>query len=792
MNETIHIHKAIEIIQGIIKGNLRLFEERVSIAFNSLNLPNNLDLDQFLSFAKQNRTFTYNGKDFPYDNRISCFDNLQNWAFNFDTISPVFLEWKGITKTQQLFFWEILGRFSYFERDSKTIFEEFEKDFFYHINKSLLNAEYLFLDNYKQIVQECAKSLLEKNTENQISYNVPRFIKSFIIIASHLCDLCWRIDNAIDEKNNRRIEIETHAEEKANRLERYLKFCDPSAYHDILFHFTQSVIEMTAIDHIYKASSENISKLITLWVRIKDVEEKAEGKLLDMIRVVKSKTATLLYQMLEMWRDNEKIAGLENVVFFYSAGTENNLDINSEIKTYKLPCGLNQTILKKNSFKDKDSHLDNYPQSVVSSNNLISNDIKRYNNWVKRGQEYYCVKSGLIGKIIKYKSNQTPNLEGIIDEICNFNKEHITTCEYFSPYFFLLVLDFIDDNYKDKMYNELTIKLLSLLQSTLSCLKEYINTYENRMPPVFRPYFEYSFYQYRKNNKCISLSFNSEDIEIYDPIREIWDNSFFFASYECNAISINRLKEKYEKYIVLFTSWSSCFSQYLQNKSSELEKSIDEQKKQLEKNIEDIEKKIIKQEEDAEDQKAEIKRTQQSSLQTLGLFTGFLAFIVTSIGTFRVANNTAEYIIYSLTYTLAIALFAFLISDSHVYFSNKSENKEGKKKRIKMYLGNVWKVFIGNGKTLVFGIIFFFLLLFAVCYFSFYGFSSTKETTDATDTKSRVSVTIDNTSASSTILNMQDVNQNDTLKATANISDNAEIANGADSVDDNNNTDSVP
>jgi hypothetical protein len=98
--------------------------------------------------------------------------------------------------------------------------------------------------------------------------------------------------------------------------------------------------------------------------------------------------------------------------------------------------------LKKNSFKDKDSHLDNYPQSVVSSNNLISNDIKRYNNWVKRGQEYYCVKSGLIGKIIKYKSNQTPNLEGIIDEICNFNKEHITTCEYFSSIFLFIGFGF--------------------------------------------------------------------------------------------------------------------------------------------------------------------------------------------------------------------------------------------------------------------------------------------------------------------------------------------------------------
>lgn len=789
MNETIHIHKAIEIIQGIIKGNLQLFEERVSIAFNSLNLPKNLDLDQFLSCAKQKRTYTYQRKDFPYDNRISCYDNLQNWALDFDTISPVFLEWKSITNTQRLSFWEALGKFSYFERDSKTIFEEFEKDFFYHINKSLLNAEYLFLDNYKQIVQECAKSLQEKNTENQIPYNVPRFIKSFIIIASHLCDLCWRIDNAIDEKNNRRIEIETHAEEKANRLERYLKFCDPSAYHDILFHFTQSVIEMTAIDHIYKASSENISKLITLWVRIKDVEEKSEGKLLDMVRVVKSKTATLLYQMLEMWRDNERLAGLENVVFFYSAGTENNLDINSEIKTCKLPCNLNQTIWKKNSLKDKNSSLDDYPKAVISSNNLISNDIKRYNNWVKRGQKYYCVKSGLIGKIAKYKSNQTHNLEEIIDEICNFNKEHITTCEYFSPYFFLLVLDFIDDNYKDKTNEGLTVKLLSLLQSTLSCLKEYINTYENRMPPVFRPYFEYSFYKYGKNNKYNSLSFNSEDIEKYDLTREIWDNSFFFASYECNAISINRLKEKYEKYIVLFTSWSSGFSQYLQNKSSELEKSIDEQKKQLEKNSEDLEKKIKKQEDDAKVQKAEIKKTQQSSLQTLGLFTGFLAFIVTSIGTFRVANNIAEYIIYSLTYTSAIALFAFLISDSHVNISIKFDDKKGKKEKIKAYLGNALKVFMGNGKTLLFGIIFFVLLLIAVCYFGFHGFSST---TDTTDTKNRVSVTIDNSNTPSTMFNLKDINQNDTLKATANISDNTEIAKEEDSVDADNNTDSVP
>lgn len=181
-------------------------------------------------------------------------------------------------------------------------------------------------------------------------------------------------------------------------------------------------------------------------------------------------------------------------------------------------------------------------------------------------------------------------------------------------------------------------------------------------------------------------------------------------------------------------------------------------------------------------QEEDIKNTQRSSLQTLGLFTGFLAFIVTSIGTFRVANNIEEYIIYSLTYTLAIALFAFLISDSNVILTYKSDNKKG-------YLSHLWETIISNGKTLLFGIIFVFLLLFAVCYFYFHGFSSTQDTTE---TNSRVSVTIDNSNTPSTMLNLKDMNQNDTLKATANISDNAEIANGADSVDDNNNTDSVP
>ena len=763
MDKIPHIDKAVGIIYGIINEDLSIFEARVAIAFNVLNLPRDLDLDQLLSSAKRKAGFYYVGKNYQYDPDKSGYDNLQNWAHG----SKNGFNWEEINDAQKSLFWEALGKSSFFEKDYGSVFVEFEKDFFYHINKSLLNAEYLFLDNYKQKVQECANKLLENKIERPIkSYKVPHFVKSFVVIASHLCDLCWRIDNAIDGSNNRRrINIETHSEEKANRLELRFTFRDKSPKHDILFHFTQSVIEMTAVDHIYKASSENIGKLIALWDRIKDVEEEIDyEELSDMVRMVKFKTATLLGQMLKKWRENARLTGLENVDFFYSAGTENNIDINEKIESSQIQSNLNATINRKNSFKDKKSSLEDYPESIIE-NISVSNDIRRYNDWVKRGQDYYCDKSELVGKIIESKSNQSQDLDGIIKDISSFNNVvHKDRSERYSPFYFLLVLDFIDTKYEENNNNEsVKIKLLELLHSTLDCLKEYINTYENRMPPVFRPYFEYSFYKL-DNNNCCSLVLGPEDIGNYE-IDGNFADGFFFASYECNAISINRLKEKYEKYIVLVTSWSSEISQSLQDKSSRIEASIKEQKKQIDDQIKKIEEKIEEQKKDAADQKTEIKRTQQSSLQTLGLFTGFLAFIVTSIGTFRVANNLAEYIIYSLTYTLAIALFAFLISDRRVNLFENANNNEGTNDRkLKVCFRHLWEFCIGNGKAMVFGLIFIVLLLFATIYFCNRGFGSSKE---ANDDANELHTTIDNSSKPCITLELQSVFRDDTLKSVA-------------------------
>lgn len=665
------------------------------------------------------------------------------------------------------------------ERNRTTInsdvSQQQEIKFYYHINKSLLNAEYLFVQDYSKILEKTVS--LENQLEITSNIPKPRFVRDFFVFNSLLRALCWRIKNAIDEKNTRRIEIKTYPEEYANRITRNFNIDNsPSLNSDSLFRFTQSVIEMTAIDHIYKATSDNIGKLTTLWHRIEDVEKIGDEDFMTVVKMVKAKTASLLYKLVYDI-DNKELIGLTNVKLFFSTVKETEEQLEKRINEYRLKEALNPTINIKNENKNAVLTKDLLPTTISTSELFSYEDIKSYNNWISKGQDYYCEKSKVICKIADFNKG-LESIEDTIREISEFYRT-TTNPECYSPYFFFVGLNFIKNqidkldtlNINIEMYNN----LLNLLQIILDRLKEYIGEFESSIPPIFRPYFEHCFYKYDKKQECFTSFFTKREGKEKE---EAWkcfmlyncDNftdSFFFASYYCNAISINRLKEKYEEYVLYFNALSSRITQrFFDVKTKELKRSINKATKSFEKRV--------------GQQKDEIEKSRHSSLRILGLFTAFLSFIVTSIGTFRVANNIAEYIIYSLTYTLAIALFAFLISDSHVNLIDKSDNK-------KSYLHHVWGIIISNGKTLLFGIIFFALLLIAFCYFGFRGFSSTAGTTD-TDTKNRVSVTIDNSNTPSTMLNLKDMNQNDTLKVTASISENAEIAKGGDSID----TDSVP
>lgn len=642
----------------------------------------------------------------------------------------------------------------WYSKSVSTTCKKQEIEFYYHINKSLLNAEYLFLEDYSKrlertiYIEDQIEILIEDKDKN------PRFIRDFYILNSSLKALCWRIKNAIDEKNTKRVELETHPKEFANKVTQKFNIDDNLTDNsEALFLFTQSVIDMTAIDHIFKATSDNIGKLTALWHRIEYVEKNiTDDDFKTIIEIVKAKTATLLYKLVYDI-DDKDLNGLNDVKLFFSTEKETEEQLKEKIYQYKIKESINPTINIKQNNRNKVITCKNLPSSISQSKLFYCEDIKNYNNWINKGQKCYCEKSNLINTITESKNGSPDKIKMAIDGISMFY-DTTPKLEAFSPYYFFLVLDFIKTQINqiggiNDTNNEKYNNLLVLLQQTLHYIKQYINRFENSIPPVFRPYFENSFYKFDKSQKSISYFLKETDsaelkwrfFTSYDC--EIFKDSFFFASYYCNAISINRLREKYEEYILFFNARSSLIIQGISDfKTNQLKKTI------------------VQTEQLVEKQKEELEKSRHSSLQILGLFTAFLSFIVTSIGTFRVANNITEYIIYSLTYTLAIALFAFLISDKdeskNKYVLIPTIKKQNKNSFLKKRIINIINSIKNNKKTVAFITTFLILLVFSACYFLKHSHNEIN-----INTSDGVTISIDNYNSTSTM----DINNGNTLSS---------------------------
>lgn len=669
-------------------------------------------------------------------------DNLKLWGNSIQVLWPEKssspIVWSDISDGLQI---RLIKRLIQEDNGKNCLKGEFEKkevDFYYHINKSLLNAEYLFIKDYsKQLIN------VEENLKNgELSDRIPHFAKDFFILSSKMTELCERIRYAIGTNHNRRIEIEDHAEENANRIISSIFFSinnfkidNPTTNSDNFLRFTLSVIEMTSIDHIYKATPDNIGKLLTLWERIKDVNGSGVEKIKKVVEMVTKKTATMIHKMV-FDNGNAKslqylnIEGME--VFF-----KNSKDIKGDIYTHRIKTGLNSTISYKEKNIEKNfskQDLDKSFPKLELEDNAVS-DIKDYNDWVDRGQKHYADMSPTIAAIEEGTQNSNQVVGKIEDFLKGENqntKQDREDIERFSPFFFISSICFVKKQL-DKQQNSESIdsdllgRLLNLMKDLLLKLECYIRTYAKSLPPMFRPYFEHSFYSLQ-NGSVSYLQLNKENIAKYKC--KDFENSFFFASYYCNATNFDRLHDFYERYLLQFQSFSYNLSQIiLKKEAGTIKDDLNTAKNDFNDAI-----KI---------QKEDIKLTQRSSLQTLGLFTAFLSFIVSTIGTFRVVGNLSEYIIYSLTFTLAVVLFAFLISDH----DSKLYSEKDKPFRFIKYI--------------VYVIVLFLLVGFSRYYYTNEKFSKPKE-----ETKDGHHITIHNSSAQNSTVNLNDVvpNNADTIK----------------------------
>lgn len=732
-----HLGQAIDIIKSFFYPYSEIYIDVVQQLFDSYRIPK-LDpslcsVDDFIKTALDGKTLKIKSifnNTFDYQNDLTLSDNIKNWGnsieqLRFNDYSEL-MRWSDISDEalRKELVQRLINEINEQNINIRPLFiflTKKEIDFYYNIIKSLLNAEYLFIEDYSKQLEDTIKNI--EVTETTF-YVKPRFVRDFFILAPKMTELCGRIRNAIGGRNNRRIEFEDFTEENVNRIMLSFNIDDNStANTDDLFLFTQSVIEMTCIDHIYKASSNNIGKLLILWRRIKNLNEIEYDNFYTVVNMVKAKTASLIFKMVFENGDKKSHQYLD--IDYFDFFFKDSKNIEKDTQNYVLPENLNTTISYKIRKKDKTIKKDelntaNKKLDLSTCQNI--QDVLMYNSWVERGQEYYIQMSYTIATIENY--SQVDDIDDVINCIYDFInkvKQSGDNIGCFSPFFFISAIHFVNNQLK---INEENIdnmnRLLDLMNKLLLYLERYIRTYINSMPPVFRPYFEHSFYQYDKNKNSFKyFGLDADMINNYNCDNYI--NSFFFASYYCNAININRLHDFYESSFLQFQSYSPRLTQKQQRRYENI---VNEQNLAFQQAF--------------EEQKKEIKSNQRSSLQTLGLFTAFLSFIVTSIGTFRVASNIQEYIIYSLTYTLAIALFAFLISDRN----EKKANSEN-----------------GNRKIIVFVLTFLALLGFASSYF--YKHSSDKEK-EVSDTQNGLSINNNNSSTPSFTINLKDIIPNNT------------------------------
>lgn len=778
-NNSTHIEKALDIIQGFLSYNFEIYSPfvknvlyQIGIDKNSLpiiklffqdtNNPLN-DVDNtkitYWKYNKSTKSIAKTPNKKNDDNNIEIFTRKENadlletligWAVELS--SNTIGNENKIDENDLSFIFEenqkmrVRTFISYLKNKGDDQYRNFcdnlQLDFYYHFNKSLLNAEYLFLPNYSDLLSQTIDkydSISDFYMGIGGSVNLPVFIKHFLGIATKTKEMCWRIKQAIGEKN-RKIDIYFNVEEYSDRVFQYQKFYDADEYKSSVLHlFTQSVIEMTSIDHIHHANSNNINSLLYLWERIKHLEQQnlVHQNLNHLIKLTKAKTATILYKMIIDIGDEESRNYLNiNFDYFFNFGPNNSEELKKEISHERINDNLNNTINLKTKQKNKTitiEQLDKANTKINLPNSDNNRDIVAYNSWIQKGQSHYVDLSSTIESI----QSGSKSVSEVIDSVEHFikiknidSRKGDDNIDSFSPFFFLSAICFVRKRLEDNAVNDdQKYKLLKLMSKLLKCLEYYIQTFDQRMPPLFRPYFEHCFYQYDESTndfKCLTL--NSNKITKYN--FSDFENSFFFASYYCNPISIKQLNKFYNQSFLQFQSFSAELTQ-------EKEKMIENATKEIKDSQSDFIKKA--------DEK--LDSTRHSSIQVLGLFTAFLSFIVTSIGTYKVVCNLWEYIIYSLTYTLAIVLFAFLISD-HTAKHYSEQDVPNKSKRL----------FLNWGKYMAYILTFVFVLVFSIKYYI-----KNKSINTHEENINGVSITIDNSSTPKSVINLQDLNQNDTI-----------------------------
>ena len=373
------------------------------------------------------------------------------------------------------------------------------QNFFHETTKSLLNAEYLIMDNFSSLLDSVLQEETDNDEEKKNGLILPAFVKSFMKLAQYEKEMCLRIKKIIREEGNYRIAIDYHADEYVNN--RFSLYCFVFKETSLIYeNFVSSVIEMTMIDHLNKVNTRNIENLLLLWRRSDFVKKLSvnNSKLSVAVDMVRIKTASILTSMLRQSKD------IGSYKFYLSIGIKHLEDIRSELEESadKIQCEDNKFIKLRLTNKNQEIE---YKDITYSSNwNSKNEDLSAYDSWTSKGREIYSSVSHVIAKVHSARkkidtitSEEITGVLGVIEDY-QYDRDKKGNKGKTSPYY-LKTIDFLDavlEESRCEMSIEITKRVLRLLSILLSESRKYVLDVENSLFPYYLPPFTFSFFQY--------------------------------------------------------------------------------------------------------------------------------------------------------------------------------------------------------------------------------------------------------------------------------------------------------
>lgn len=559
----------------------------------------------------------------------------------------------------------------YTEKDVvKKHFQILPLQFYYLVIKSILRAEYLYISDYKDILRK-----IDDKAElgNMDAFTVlPDIVTYGIEPIQEMINKCDRQYRSLLD-NNEKIAENIH-------LEAYVenKFCRPKYKNEQVSIETGQWIpivdiiklayEISFIDIAYVSSTSNIRLLMSLIKGINDLNEYYNNENFDFIgsidnklwkriksvnQMLRIKAAILLSQIIEQEQPKgdspmipKKCYGLSDDTINYALKEVVNITRNIEnpfIKYYK-----------KQRKNNVDNIEDLFQQEDIKplSNLSLLECFKSYNNYAKEGIILYLRHVPIYSKIKKSKTGETSKEDerAFINELKSYIESKDILVYDIPPSLYVETIKYLHaltQKYIDHDIDFATDSL-ELLDKMNSLLRQATLSYQNgyTIPYRFRPLLEYSFYEYKDGDLLLYKTSELADF-IQRKNNDDDDNIFFISSlYPINPINFLYLENFYYYYNrVAHRLHNEKDRQLLNNKEQSIKKLLDDN---LDKAKGDVEK--------------EMNQERKKTIQLLGVFGTFIAFVSSVAGMVKAVNCIVDFMLFCMTFVVCLLIFIWCLN----------------------------------------------------------------------------------------------------------------------------------